>query len=721
MPGIFAGLLVVILSVSFALLIFSGPLASHLSAGIAMAIVTALVTGLVWTLFGQVRPMVAMVDEDTAPVIALLAMFVVSAIPADAQSAQLPATVLAAIVISTLLAGGGLAVIGMLRLGTSMQYLPHSVMGGYFAAIGWLLVAGGFGATAPGTGGGYPAISDLMDPTGAWSWLPALAVTGSLMLLKARVSRTLLVPGVVLVACALWFGLALARGYGPGELSDAGLLIGPFAETRLDLFNPLAGLTGDGANWSAALSKPGSILTVLLMSVLSLMFCIHGLGLLHRVDPDMNHELKLAGAANLLCGLSGGMPGLPSYGMSSLSRELGADRSVWPGVLTIAVVLAVATVGLDLVALAPRFVLGGLLMYLGVQLLHEWLLEARHRFSLPEYAIIPGILLVSVGVGFLQGVLVGLIAAVILFVVKYSRTRVIRFRASGSEINSNVDRNLVAGELLETHGEQTLAFGLQGFLFFGTAGRVYEALKQELGRRRASPLRYFIIDFARVSGVDASAALNFRKIELLAARTPFQLVLAGVEDRLLERLRRGGFGTEGAAGLRVFPDLDRALEWTENRILAEVATESLRKSCFEQMLPFLGSEERLEVLRQYLEERQVRAGEVLAREGAESTELFFIETVAASAYIHRSDGSQIRVRTTEQGTVYGELGFYLSTRRTATIQTENDGTIYVLSQAQLKRLEKEHPQIAAGLHRFMARLLSERLLNTTQTLKALSL
>jgi len=477
---VFTGLLVVILSVSFALLIFSGPLAPLLSQGIAMSIVTAVVAGLAWTLFGQVRPMVAMADEDTAPIIALLATFVVAAMPGEAQADQLLASVLAAIVIATLLAGCGLALIGTLRLGTSMQYLPHSVMGGYFAAVGWLLLAGGFGATSPGTGGGYAEISDLMNPTELWSWVPALLVTASLLLLKRRVPRTRLVPGVVVIACVLWFGLAVLRGHDPQELEDAGLLIGPFAETHLDLIRPLRGLVAGGADWGAVLGHPGSIPSIFLMSALSLMFCIHALGLLHRVDPDMNRELKLAGAANVLNGLCGGMTGLPSYGISTLSRELGADCSVWPGLVTIAVVLAVALFGLDLVALAPRFVLGGLLMYLGVQLLNEWLLEARHRFSPVEYAIIPVILLVSVGVGFLQGVLVGLIAAVILFVVKYSRTRVIRFKADGSEINSNVDRNMVAGDLLETHGRQTLVFGLQGFLFFGTAGRVYESLKQEL-------------------------------------------------------------------------------------------------------------------------------------------------------------------------------------------------------------------------------------------------
>ncbi|MEH6611742.1 MAG: SulP family inorganic anion transporter [Halioglobus sp.] len=721
LPGLFTGFLVVILSVSFSLLIFRGPLAPFLEKGIAMSIITAVVTGLAWTLFGQIRPTVAMADEDTAPVIALLGAFIVAATPEHWSAEQMFASVASAIVLSTLFSGLGLVLFGSLRLGTSIQYLPHSVMGGYFAAIGWLLLAGGFGTTTPGTAYDYTEFSSLLNTSAAWSWGPALLVTATLLLLKKRIPKTWLFPGVVLLFSTAWYMASFAAGHSVEELMASGLLIGPFTETRLDLANPLFSMAQGDVNWSAVFANPGSMLTVFLMSVLSLMFCIHGLGLFNSTDPDMNRELKLAGVANVFNGLGGGVIGLPSYGMSTLSSDLGADQSVWPGLLTVAVVGAVALFGLELVEHTPRFVLGGLLMVLGIQLLDEWILKARHRFSLLEYALIPAILLVSVGIGFLEGVLVGLVAAVLLFVVKYSRTDVIRFTAPGNEINSNVDRNMTSGQILESQGDCALVIGLQGFLFFGTAGRVYQSLKQSQSERLGRPLKYLVIDFGQVSGIDASASLNFCKIEHMAVKASFDIVFAGIDEALLDRLRLDGFGTQSPETLWVFPDLDRALEWTENKILADAGQQGGFNSCFEQLFPFLESRERLEIFQRFLEERKVTAGQVLTSEGDDSTELFFIETATASAYITQPDGVQIRVRTTEQGTVYGELGFYLSSPRTASVQTDSEGRVFVLSQTALKRLETEHSEIAAGLHRFMARLLSERLLNTTQTLKALLL
>ena len=67
------------------------------------------------------------------------------------------------------------------------------------------------------------------------------------------------------------------------------------------------------------------------------MFAIHGLGLLNREDPDMNRELKLAGSANVLSGLSGGMIGLPSYSLSGLCTQMGAGKTVWPGLIAVVV------------------------------------------------------------------------------------------------------------------------------------------------------------------------------------------------------------------------------------------------------------------------------------------------------------------------------------------------------------------------------------------------
>ena len=109
---------------------------------------------------------------------------------------------------------------------------------------------------------------------------------------------------------------------------------------------------------------------------------------------------------------------------------------------------------------------------------------------------------------------------------------------------------------------------------------------------------------------------------------------------------------------------------------------------------------------------------MLTEQHDESNQLFFLESCAASAYIKNEKGESHRVRHTTRGTVFGELGFYLNIPRTATVISDEAGIIYTLDQDQLLEMEKQDPEIASGLHHYMANLLSERLLFTTQTLRA---
>ena len=44
-------------------------------------------------------------------------------------------------------------------------------------------------------------------------------------------------------------------------------------------------------------------------------------------------------------------------------------------------------------------------------------------------------------VGFLQGVIVWLLGAIVLFVINYSRINVVRYALTGKERSSNVERN----------------------------------------------------------------------------------------------------------------------------------------------------------------------------------------------------------------------------------------------------------------------------------------
>ena len=70
-------------------------------------------------------------------------------------------------------------------------------------------------------------------------------------------------------------------------------------------------------------------------------------------------------------------------------------------------------------------------------------------------------------VGVLQGVGLGLLVAIGLFVYDYSRTSVVRHALSGASFHSNVDRPPFYNQYLRDHADLIYILELQGFIFFG--------------------------------------------------------------------------------------------------------------------------------------------------------------------------------------------------------------------------------------------------------------
>lgn len=136
------------------------------------------------------------------------------------------------------------------------------------------------------------------------------------------------------------------------------------------------------------------------------------------------------------------------------------------------------------------------------------------------------------------GVALGLVLAVVLFAVSYSRTDLVRQTVSGSVLRSNADRPPAEREALRVLGERVHILQLQGFVFFGTASSLLERIRERASDAGEPPMRYLVLDFRRVSGVDSSAVLSFRKAVQLARAQGFELVLTAVPAQV----RRQGRG-----------------------------------------------------------------------------------------------------------------------------------------------------------------------------------
>ena len=178
------------------------------------------------------------------------------------------------------------------------------------------------------------------------------------------------------------------------------------------------------------------------------------------------------------------------------------------------------------------------------------------------------------------------------------------------------------------------------------------------------------------------------------------------------------FEKETTSYVHVMPDLDRGIEWCEERILKEQLLAEEQETILQQLARFLPSYDDQDILTRYLEHRVVQPGYELATQNDPSDEMFLLQSCTASVYLETGSGKRHRIRRAGSGTVFGEVGFYLGTPRTATVIIDKAGELYVLNQANNARLEAEHPHIAAALHKFMIRVITRRLQLTTTTLQA---
>jgi SulP family sulfate permease len=716
MAGLLTGIGTLVAATSFAALIFSGALAPFVTRGIGIALVTAVVCGVLVSLLGTCSRAIAIPQDRIAPVLALMAAAIVAGLPADLPPAQVFSTVTVAIVVATLLTGLSLTLMGLFRIGGLVRFAPQSVVGGFLAGTGWLLLLGGLrvGSDAPLDS---PAeLTLLLTPASLMHWLPGIGLGLVLLLVIGRVRHPLALPLLLIAATVGCYGLAALLGLSAVDLADRGWLLGPFPAGAA-LWRPLGAADLAATYWPAIREQAGGLLTIVLLSAVSILMTVSALELMVRRDLDVNRELRAAGFANLVAGLGGGMVGFHSLSFSALVINLGV-RSRAVGLVAALVSAAALLIGPEPLGYLPRPVLSGLLAFLGLSFLTEWLLRSWSRVPRSEWVLIAVIALAMAVLGFLPGVGIGLLLAIGLFVINYSRTSVIRAALPGSRCRSTVERHPAEEGFLRAHGDRIHVVRLQGYLFFGTTRRLRAALAERLAAG-GDPLRYLLLDFERVTGVDPSAVYVFAKLAQLAEQHRFRLVVTHVDTATARLLEGGALDEANLMALRLFPDLDHGLEWCEEQVLARHDGSNVEAlpTILAQLCARLDSDADRAALMGYLAPLSLPPGSVLAAQGESSDALFFVEAGTVSVYRIGPDGARVRLRRTGPGTVVGEVGLYLGVPRSALVTTDGDTELLCLSAEALARMEREAPRLAAVFHRFMVEMAADRLLRATKALE----
>src|ERR1700722_1184630 len=137
-----ASVLTVTFGLSYALLIFAGPLAPYLSYGVAATFISSAVLASVIALGSSLPFAVAGPESSTAAMTGILASSLVERMTASDPTAQLLAPVLITLGLASIATGLVLCGFGMTRMGRAIRYVPYPVVGGFLGATGFLILLG---------------------------------------------------------------------------------------------------------------------------------------------------------------------------------------------------------------------------------------------------------------------------------------------------------------------------------------------------------------------------------------------------------------------------------------------------------------------------------------------------------------------------------------------------------------------------------------------------
>lgn len=725
LAGAIVGIVVVIVAISFALLIFSGDLEDFAARGIGLALYTAAVMAGLVALFSSFEGMIATPQDVPAAITALIAAAVAAALPAGAAGGEVFATVAAAIALTTLSTGAFFLALGFFKLGGLSRFIPYPVIGGFLAGTGWLLLKGSIGVLS-GVSLSLENLPLLMQTETVVRWLPGLVFGVVLLFVLRRTSHYLALPVMLVGAIVAFFGLLAATGTSLAEATARGWLLEPFPAG--DIWRPLGPAMLGQADWGVILAQAPSMFAVMLVGMVALLLNATGLELVVQRDVDLDRELLLAGGANTVAGLGGGMVGFQTLAVSALGHRM-APASRMVGLVAAGLCVTCLVFGSTLLTLFPKPVLGGLLLFLGLAFLVEWVYDAWFKLPRIDYFVVIVILLAIATAGFLESVGLGIAIAVILFVFNYSRIDVVKQELSGATARSNVQRPRKPSRALRVHGHELFLLQLQGFVFFGTANHLVERLKQRIGEADLPAVRFLLLDFRLVSGIDSSAVLGFVKMRQLAENESLGLIFAHTPAAIRSQLEANGIREDGEAGaapgdrrfvVRWFAELDRAVEWCEDQILLAkgIALEEPELPLDQRLARIMASDETPELMK-YLKRMEVPAGHVLIRQDEPPDDLYLIESGRVTVQMELEGGQTARLLTLGSGTAVGQNELYQGGSRAASVIAEAPSVVYRLSAGALHRMETDEPSLAITLHHFLARTLTERLAAIHRTLQSL--
>ncbi len=714
--GLAAMLVALPSAIAFGVAIYSPLGASYAAQGALAGILGVTALGLIAPALGGTN---RLITAPCAPAAAVLSAFVIEFMHGggNIETALLMVSMLG------FLAGLLQIFFGTVRLGQLIKYMPYPVVSGYLSGVGLTIIASQVPIFLGAPKGTHFWGSLAMQGLWKWQSITVGAVTIGVMLVAPRVTRV--VPAAILALLAgvfTYFGLGLAdpalltlqgNPFVVGSLGAGG----SFTDAMAGRWHAMGDIGIDQIRYVAV----SALTLAVLLSIDTLKTCMVLDALTHS-RHNSNRELIAQGIGNVSSAVIGGIPGAGQMGATLVNISSGAVSrlsGVFEGVLALVAFLVLGA----LISWVPVAALAAILIVVGVRMIDRHSFQfLKQRSTILDFAVIAAVVATALTVSLIAASGTGIVLAALLFIREQIGGAVVRRKVGCHETFSKRVRTHEEMEILVARGECGVVVELQGSLFFGTTNQLYSALEPELMTRD-----YVILDMHRVQSVDVTAAHMLDQVkDMLAERHGF-LILSHLPQNLPSgQDMQQYFDQVGLvrpeSPVRVFGELDDALEWVDDRILEGAVCELGEREALglNEIELFKGRKaETLAALEQCMEKRSCKVGDKIFKHGDIGDELFLIRKGAVRLILQISEKQSHHLGTFGRGAFFGEMAFLDGGTRSADAVAFSDTELYVLSRKTFDTLAEEHKKLALGLMEGLASVLSSRLRYTDAELRVL--
>ena len=420
------------------------------------------------------------------------------------------------------LSGAILIVAALCRVGKLVSYLPAPVITGFTSGIAIIIALGQIDNFFGTHSVGENQISKIASYfTGEGSFDPnwwAVMFGGLVVLIMVAYPKkwNAVVPSsLVGIIVALIVNMVF---FEQGTVAEVGAI-----PSSLITDDSIIRKGFDFANITSLIMPAVSIAA---LGMIESLLCGASAGKMKGERLDASRELVAQGIGNMIIPLLGGVPATAAIARTSVAIKSGGQTRLVSVFHSIVLILSMFLLG-GVMSRIPMAALAGVLMVTAFRM-NDWaaiksIFGKKFKSSISQYVIT---MAATVVFDLTIAIVIGVVAAMIVFVVKSSELRV---------TSSDIDEDKLRGKVKSGHHEEFKVVYVSGPLFFGTQEKLINQLEALEGNPQV------ILSMRGVPTADDISLAELERLYNTLRKKGTQISFTGVQTAVGEMMDRAGF------------------------------------------------------------------------------------------------------------------------------------------------------------------------------------